>query len=405
MRVTLTTLGTNHTFHLARQMYKRNALVSIFSGYPLFKLKHENLPLEKIKSFPYLLSVYMNMGRVGLNSFWLDRQMLWWANTLLDRYAERHLEPSDVFLALSNTGLQTGLKAQKQGSIYICDRGCSHIRYQDMILREEYALQGIPYQGIDPRVIEREEREYAVADAITVPSTFAKRSFIEMGVPEAKLHLIPYGADLAKFQPTDKPNPETFEVLFVGQASIQKGLPYLLEAFARLKHRRKHLHIIGHMPQEVAGLIDKYAAKHTITCTGHCPQSRLKEIMSQSHVLVLPSIQEGFGMVMAEAMACGCPVIATTNTGAQDLYEDEAEGFIVPIRDVCALTERMQELADRPDLQQQMGQASLRKIQNLNGWDFYGATIFDLFGRLIAAKRNEVTIVNDQAILSHKAAK
>ncbi len=72
------------------------------------------------------------------------------------------------------------------------------------------------------------------------------------------------------------------------------------------------------------------------------PQGEVAELMSRSHVLVLPSVEEGMALVMAQAMACGCPVIATEATGAEDLFTDGVEGFIVPDRDAAALALRMQ---------------------------------------------------------------
>jgi glycosyltransferase involved in cell wall biosynthesis len=94
--------------------------------------------------------------------------------------------------------------------------------------------------------------------------------------------------------------------------------------------------------------------------------------MSSSHVLVLPSIDEGLALLQGELMACGCPVLATANTGAEDLFTEGVEGFIVPIRDPDALLERLQQLADDPALQQRMSQAALLRVQNLGGWRQYG---------------------------------
>ena len=71
-------------------------------------------------------------------------------------------------------------------------------------------------------------------------------------------------------------------------------------------------------------------------------------------------------------MACGCPVIATTNTGASDLFTDGVEGFIVPIRDPQALADRMQQLADDPALQSRMSEAALRRVHSIGGWSDYG---------------------------------
>jgi glycosyltransferase involved in cell wall biosynthesis len=109
------------------------------------------------------------------------------------------------------------------------------------------------------------------------------------------------------------------------------------------------------------------------------------ERMSRSHVLVLPSIEEGLALVQAEAMACGCPVIGSTNSGGDDLYTDGVEGFIVPIRDAKAIQERMQLLADDPNLRREMGAAALRRVHSVGGWGEYGerweALLLRLTGR------------------------
>jgi glycosyltransferase involved in cell wall biosynthesis len=109
--------------------------------------------------------------------------------------------------------------------------------------------------------------------------------------------------------------------------------------------------------------------------------------MSKSHVLVLPSIDEGFGMVLAEAMACGCPVIATTNTGAPNLISNGRDGFIVPIRDPVAITQKLEMMAQCPEMRATMSDRALARTQQLGGWDSYGDTVCDLFERLVDAKQ------------------
>ena len=111
---------------------------------------------------------------------------------------------------------------------------------------------------------------------------------------------------------------------------------------------------------------------HGINITGHMPQEKLKEIMSRSHVMVLPSVEEGLAMVQAQAMACGCPVIATKNTGAQNLYVDQKEGFIVPIRQPNIIAEKLQYLADHPDIRKSMSMLALARVREMGGWRTYG---------------------------------
>jgi glycosyltransferase involved in cell wall biosynthesis len=105
---------------------------------------------------------------------------------------------------------------------------------------------------------------------------------------------------------------------------------------------------------------------------GSVPQAELAAMMSRSHALVLPSIEEGLALVQAQALACGCPVICSTNTGGEDLLSDGVEGFIVPIRDPGAVAERMQRLADDPELQGRMRAAALERVRLIGGWREYG---------------------------------
>jgi starch synthase len=382
MRVVLSTIGKFHTFDLARQIHKRGALTAIFSGYPWFKLKNENLPKPRVKTFPYLHAPYMRFAPrstpVRLLWEWQDR--LWF-----DRYVARRLPECDVFCGLSGSALYSGRLAKSRGAKYVCDRGSSHIRAQDRILREEYDRQGVQFPGIDPRIIKREEAEYEKADLITVPSTFALNTFVEAGVTPQKMRAAAYGVDLELFYPCVSKRADDFHVLFVGGLSVRKGVGYLLDAFRQLQCHYKRLTLVGSILPEMESTISQLRDNSRIHITGPVPQQRLREIMSTSHVMVLPSVEEGLALVQAQAMACGCPVIATQNTGARDLFADRKEGFIVPIRDAVAIAERLQCLADNPELGTTMGQAAIERVRSMGGWDRYGDTMYQIFSEVFAS--------------------
>jgi alpha-maltose-1-phosphate synthase len=379
MKVALSTIGRFHTFDLAREMHLRGALAEIFSGYPWFKLKGEGLPRERVRTFPYLHAPYM---KCFLNNHSLRKSWEWHDRLYFDRYVSWHLPDCDVFCGLSGSGLFTSQKARSRGVKCVCDRGSSHIRLQDALMQEEYGLQGLPYSCIDSRIIEREEEEYELADVITVPSTFVFKSFVESGVPESKLRLVPYGVNLSKFYPCETPPKNQFRVLFVGGVSIRKGIPYLLQAFRKLQHPDKHLTLAGGISPEVTHIVNPLRNDSQITVKGHVPQDELKRLMSSSHAMVLASIEEGLACVQAQALACGCPVIATKNTGAEDLFADGREGFIVPIRDADAIADRLQMLADHPSLRSAMSEAALRRVKSIGGWDKYGTEMYEVFRAL-----------------------
>lgn len=383
MKVALSTPGKFHLFDLARELHARGALAGICSGYPRFKLRGEQLPPELIHTFPWVKTPYMAFK-------WRDRlprqAVADWENLIarsFDSWTSRYLPACDVFVGLSGSALNTGRRVQQRGGRYVCDRGSAHIRFQDKVLREEHDRWGLTYQGIDPRAIEREESEYEQSDAITVPSGFAWQTFVDEGVPEEKLHLLPYGVNLTRFEPVSSPEEGRFDVLFVGGMSLQKGIPYLVKAFIALNHPAKRLHLVG-MPSErlIEALKRKGLWDPQIEVVGHMPQHQLKHLMSKCHVMVLPSVQDGFGMVMAQAMACGCPVIASEHTGARDLFTDGEEGFVVPIRDADALALRLQQLADAPPLRDAFSARALTRVQGLGGWSDYGDRAMQTYRRL-----------------------
>lgn len=384
MKVLLTTPGRFHTFALAREMLRRDRLLAVVTGFPWEKVARERLPRDRVKTFPLFTLLSMGLERLGVSERLL-RPLNDLRRASLDGVASLWADRADVFVGLSGSGLATGQRVQRNGGVYICDRGSSHILYQKRLLEEEARLQGTPSPVFNPAVVQKELAEYAAADAITVPSEFVRRSFLAEGVPEAKIHKIPYGVDLTRFSPGAPPEKGAFDVLFVGALSAQKGLGYLFSAFNALKHPNKRLWIAGMRTADFAVL--RRLVPQGAELLGHVGGHALPALMSRSHVLVLPSIQDGFGMVMAEAMACGCPVIASSNTGASDLFTDGVEGFITPPRDVEALISRLQALADDPARRDAMSAAALARVAGMGGWSDYGDRMTALLDQLVAARQ------------------
>jgi glycosyltransferase involved in cell wall biosynthesis len=245
-------------------------------------------------------------------------------------------------------------------------------------------MWGVPFAGIDPRAIGREEAEYAEADLVTVPSSFSYRSFIEQGVSADKLRLLPYGVNVSRFKPVGEPAVGQFDILYVGAMSLQKGIQYLVQAYHKVSHPNKSLTFAGAPSAEIITLLSARGLWPANTkVLGHVPQTELKNIMSRSHVLVLPSVQDGFGMVMAQAMACACPVIASRNTGGEDLFTNGDEGYLVPIRDVDSLAERLQQLADSPEQRAAMGKCALARVHALGGWNNYGEKAMAIYAEVL----------------------
>lgn len=384
MKVALSTIGKFHTFDLARELYSRDALTAVFTGYPRLKLGNEALPMEIVQTFPWIQAPYIGFPWKHRLPNSVIKEWENFSTISFGDYVARNLPECDLYVGLSGSALHAGKKAHQRGARFICDRGSAHIRVQDQLLREEHDLWDMPFAGIDPRNLDREEAEYSEADIVTVPSTFAFRSFVEQGVVAKKLRLLPYGVNVSRFQQVSDPAVGKFDILFVGGMSLQKGIQYLVQAYNKINHPAKSLTFIGTSSPMLIDILKRRGIwPENAKVVGHMPQTELKNIMSRSHVLVLPSIQDGFGMVMAQAMACGCPVVASNHTGAEDLITDGIEGFIVPIRDVPTLTERLQQMADDPELSAAMGVNALKKVQKFGGWDSYGDQAMKIYEELL----------------------
>lgn len=373
MNVVQVCIGRFHHFHLAKHLHSQGSLARIFTGFPWMKVRREGLPKEKVGTYPWLQTPYMAalryLPRGGGRQ--LRKHWQWWSHEAIDAHAARNLPPCDVLVGLSGSALRAGRRAQQVGAKYVCDRGSTHIRHQDRILREEHERWGVDWGGVDPRIMDKEEMEYESADLITVPSTTCRRSFEQQGVPASKIRQVPYGANIRRFKPTGSPPDDRFVIVYVGQVSLRKGIPYLLEAFDKFQHPNKELLIIGGEAKDLGDLMPRWSLDR-VKFLGRVSNDRLQHYYSTAHVMVLPSIEEGLSLVQGEAIACGCPVIASENTGGSDLFDDGEEGFIVPVRDSNAIAERLTLLADSPELRARMSAAGPRRAQQIGGWSNYG---------------------------------
>jgi len=383
MRIAQAVFGAFHHFELGRELDRRGYLDRIYSTWPWARLKREGLPHGKVETFPWLHTPVTVLERMHVLPRRLSDDLGVWNARAFDDWTCKRIGECDALIAIAGAALKTGQLVQRRGGRFCCDSGSSHPRFQDSIVREEYARWGVNLPANDLRDTLREEEIFAAADAVTVASSFAARTYLEAGIAAEKLHVIPLGVRLENFRKTAETPADSFNVLFAGSISLRKGVPYLLEAFARLRHAEKRLRFAGHVDASVKQVLARLPLDE-VEFLGSLTAQQLAETMSRSHALVLPSVEDGFGMVMAQAMACGCPVICTTNTGGPDLLTDGVEGFVVPIRDADAIAARLQELADDPKRQRMMGEAAVKRVQLLGGWADYGDRWENLLRKLTA---------------------
>jgi len=174
------------------------------------------------------------------------------------------------------------------------------------------------------------------------------------------------------------PQPDTkFRAIFVGQLLVRKGLKYLLEAWARLNLHNAELLLVGNLMDEVRSTVTSYLARPDVRHLGFVPDP--VAAYSSATVFVFPSVDEGSAKVTYEAMACGLPVIVTPNAGS--LAIDGEDGFIVPIRSVEALMEKLLFFYENREAAHVMGKTARRHIETYT-WDAYETNLIATYRAL-----------------------
>ena len=383
MRITVSVNGRFHAFDLAKQLQRRQSLLCLFTTYPKFKALEWGINGHRIRSL--LSCELVKRSRRRCTRRWHDAITVFQKEWFDKRVARNIPEETDIFVGWSSNCLHSIRHAKQIGIRTILQRGSSHMITQQKILAEEYDKYGIKTKPTPSFIVEKELQEYREADYIEVPSSFAYESFLDQGITEEKMIRGFRGVDLSHFQQIKKEE-SIFRIIYAGMLSIQKGSHYLLQAINELRLPNCEFWHLGKISAEMVDFIKKYKTKNIIF-KGHRPQNELYRYYSQGSVFVMPSIHDGFGMVINQAMACGLPVVCTENTGGPDVIEDGKEGFIVPIRDVEALKERILYLYENQGICREMGKMAKLKVSSAFTWDDYGEKVATAYEGILNAER------------------
>jgi glycosyltransferase involved in cell wall biosynthesis len=254
-----------------------------------------------------------------------DRLLGLWA-----RKQAEELQP-ELCYVFTQVGLETLRWARAVGTPTVLDNPNGHIRhYRDVCIRESKRWCDSKYIGHPTEaMVERVEEEYESADRIRVSSGWAKSSMVAHGIPAHKIEVIPQPINLVRFQP--KPDCNGLEgplrVCFVGELGLAKGFVYLMRAMKSLGPHRVRLEIVGATGnRDTRRLLEKESTGISLSSAPGNPVPAYH----RAELFVLPSLHDGFGFVVAEAMACGRPVIVTEDAGSSSLVRNNENGWIVP---------------------------------------------------------------------------
>jgi glycosyltransferase involved in cell wall biosynthesis len=240
------------------------------------------------------------------------------------------------------------LQSRPGSALTLLMRGSAHVKVQSRLLIEEEARSGVPLDRPSAWMVERELREYALADQVLVLSTFSKQSFQAEGFPPQKLSLVRLGVDVSAFRPDRGAiaarkqrirSGEPLRVLYVGSVSYQKGLLDLERVIGARHGRGFRFRLVGQVLPEAAAVVARLKGKAEIV--GKLPQASLPAEYRGADLFFYPTIQDGYPMVMAQAKAAGLPTLTTPHGAGSDIISSGVDGWIVPARDTNAMIDRL----------------------------------------------------------------
>lgn len=214
------------------------------------------------------------------------------------------------------------------------------------------------YPDIEPQpenptesFLARINQEWSAARYVIVNSLYSMQCLVAQGVDEKKIRVVPLSYSAPGAQPDfDRfAAPSRLEVLWVGNINLVKGFHYFAEAARELSGAEFHFSAAGipHLNRAYISRCEQY-----IDFKGHLPFAELNQLYERCHVLVFPTLSDGFGLVQLEAMSHGLPVVCTPNCG--QVVQDGVNGFVVPIRSSAAIIEKLQFLKKNPEALSEM---------------------------------------------------
>lgn len=337
MRIAIVVPGRFYGFDRARALIENGEDVTVYTNYPKCIVRKWGIQKKNVKSFLFhgILSRLFNMLQLRQKS-----AIEHFLSTLFAKWAKNKIlqEKYDIVTVFSGVAEEIFRAIKDDSTLKILNRGSSHIITQHVLLNEESIRAKKSLELPCEWIIEREKREYELADNIQVLSTFALNSFLENKVPKEKMYILPLGIDTSLFRPKETIIKERvnriiagkrLNVLMVGSFSFRKGI-FDLENIISSLSEDFNFTFVGDVPNEGKGIAKKLKGK--IEMIPRQPEFELAKYYNEADIFIFPTIEDGFAAVLTQALAAGLPVICTTNCGGPDIIREGETGWILPIR-------------------------------------------------------------------------
>ena len=338
------------------------------------------VPAKRLRSYPRRELLRMLQVRLLQDPVLGDR-IFHWARDGFEHWVARHLDGLDLIYGYEYGSLRIFQRARELGIRTVYDLPSPEHDYVEQLLAPEYARFPeliTPYrQYTASRQVERTRRrrqEWDLADLVIANSTFTAQSWQAAGWADRPVTVVPYGAPPPIPQPQIPPSDGPLRLIWAGTFSIRKGAHLLLEALKALSLPPEHLLVEVYGAQALpASLLGQAPA--ALRFCGSIPRAELLERMAVAHALVFPTLCDGFGLVVNEALSRGLPVITTTRAGAADLIRPGENGLHIEAGSSEAIAAAIEAALTTPSALLTMRSAALCTAADWQ-WSDYRNAIF-----------------------------
>lgn len=383
MKISIIVNGRFHFYDLARELSSLGHDVLLISTLPVYYIKRRTkLDSSKIRSFIALEVLKRIIERLKLYNVKFDILQ----KKLFGIYSFSKLDKSSralIFFA-GNGWFSKYLLSIKNDLHLIADEGSAHPCTVNKLLNDEYCRIGLKRNTASRTILDKETNiQYKVADYVVVPSTFVKNSLILNGINQEKIFVNPYGVDIEAFCPSNvRVLDSKFRIMFCGLLSIQKGSHIFLELASYFKgyENIEFIHV-GGIDKEMSKILNSYSLSN-FKHYAPVQQEELSSFYNSSDLFILPSIQDGFAMVVLQAMACGVPVICSKNSCGPDIIEHGIDGFVVDPVDLQSYISYIKILYKDRVLLSKFKSIVRKKMVNNFTWQMYARRYLEFLNNL-----------------------
>ncbi len=313
------------------------------------------------------------------------------AAALHDRIVARRIEKLAGHIDIVHTwplgALETLKTAARLGIPTVMERPNANTRFAYEVVRDECNRLGVTLppdheHAYNEEKLRMEEEEYSLATRLLCPSEFVVKTFRDKGYPQEQLIRHFYGYDEKTYYPgrESRDSNHGLTMLFVGVCAVRKGLHFALDAWLRSPASKDGTFLIaGEFLPAYQEKLAPMLAHPSVKVLGH--RNDVPELMRKSDILVLPSIEEGFGLVITEAMASGCVPLASD--ACTELCSHMKTGLMHQIGDVKALTQQITMLHEDRSLLAKLRENGLAMAPQIT-WAAAGVKLLDVYRETIA---------------------